>query len=163
MSDLRELYQEVVLDHSRKPRNFREVDRADRRAEGHNPLCGDRGTVTLRLAGGQVDDIGYKGAGCSISTASASMMTEAVKGKSVEDAEHLFERFHALITSAPDKAGALGAALGKLAVFSGVCEFPVRVKCAALPWHTLKAALDGAGQPVSTETSESSGDVKEGR
>jgi nitrogen fixation protein NifU and related proteins len=163
VSDLRELYQEVILDHSRKPRNFREIEGPDGQAEGYNPLCGDRGTVTLRLSGDRVADVAYKGAGCSISTASASMMTEAVKGKSRAEAELLFDRFHALITSSPDKSSALGEALGKLAVFSGVCEFPVRVKCAALPWHTLRAALHGEGKPVSTETSEPSSDLKEGR
>ena len=163
MNDLRELYQEVILDHSKKPRNFREIDDADGRAEGYNPLCGDRGTVTLRLSADRVEDAAYKGAGCSISTASASMMTEAIKGKSRAEAEQLFEKFHALITSSPDKSTALGESLGKLAVFSGVCEFPVRVKCAALPWHTLRAALHGENKPVSTETSEPSSDLKEGR
>jgi nitrogen fixation NifU-like protein len=163
MSDLRELYQEVILDHSKKPRNFREIEGPDGKAEGYNPLCGDRGTVTLRLAGDRVEDAAYKGAGCSISTASASMMTEAVKGKSRAETEQLFEKFHALITSSPDKSAALGEQLGKLAVFSGVCEFPVRVKCAALPWHTLKAALEGAEEPVSTEASESSSGEKGAR
>ena len=163
MSDLRELYQEVILDHSKKPRNFREIEGPDGTAEGYNPLCGDRGTVTVRLAGDRVEDAAYKGSGCSISTASASMMTEAVKGRSRAEVETLFERFHELITSTPDKSQALGADLGKLAVFSGVCEFPVRVKCAALPWHTLRAALQGEGKPVSTETSEPSSDLKEGR
>jgi len=157
MNDLRELYQEVILDHSRKPRNFGEMPAASHHAEGHNPLCGDRATVYVQVEGGQVKDVRFKGAGCSISTASASMMTESVKGKNVIEVEELFERFHALITASPEHAGrATGAELGKLAVFSGVSEFPVRVKCAALPWHTLKAALHGDRTPVSTEVSESS-------
>jgi nitrogen fixation NifU-like protein len=156
VNELRELYQEVILDHSKRPRNSRVIEGA-RHAEGHNPLCGDRGTVYVQLAGDTVADVAYRGAGCSISTASASMMTEVLKGKSRGEAEALFERFHALITSDPSTAAQNAAPeLGKLAVFSGVCEFPVRVKCAALPWHTLKAALEGAEEPVSTETSESS-------
>jgi len=156
MSDLRDLYQEVILDHSKKPRNFRELPGA-RQAEGHNPLCGDRATVYVRLEGDRVSDVAFKGAGCSISTASASMMTESVKGKSREEVERLFKRFHEMVTASPDKAAANSAPeLGKLAVFSGVCEFPVRVKCASLPWHTLKAALEGEAAPVSTELSESS-------
>jgi nitrogen fixation NifU-like protein len=148
MNELRELYQEVILDHSKRPRNFREMEGASGKAEGFNPLCGDKATVYVRLEGDVVTDVSFKGAGCSISTASASMMTEALKGKTRAEAEALFERFHALITrgrseeTAPD--------LGKLAVFSGVGEFPVRVKCASLPWHTVKAALRGEGQ-VSTE------------
>jgi nitrogen fixation NifU-like protein len=163
MSDLRELYQEVILDHSKKPRNFRELEGATHHAEGHNPLCGDRATVYARVEGDVVREVSFHGAGCSISTASASMMTESVKGKSRTEIEGLFERFHALITASPEHAGrASGADLGKLAVFSGVSEFPVRVKCASLPWHTLKAALDGERAPVSTEVSESSrGDAHE--
>jgi nitrogen fixation NifU-like protein len=157
MSDLRELYQEVILDHSKKPRNFREQDAATNRADGHNPLCGDRATVYVTVDGNVLRDVSFKGAGCSISTASASMMTEVLKGKTREDAEALFERFHTLVTSSPGTpAPAGGPALGKLAVFSGVSEFPVRVKCASLPWHTLHAALVGAQEPVSTEASESS-------
>lgn len=164
MSDLRELYQEVILDHSRKPRNFRELPAANHRAEGHNPLCGDRATVYVQVDGDVLRDVSFKGAGCSISTASASMMTESVKGKRREDVEKLFDRFHALIT-APPQAGERAAApeLGKLAVFSGVSEFPVRVKCASLPWHTLKAALADEGAPVSTEVSESSSGDGHGR
>ena len=157
MSDLRDLYQEVILDHSKRPRTFGEVPRASHRAEGYNPLCGDRATVFVRLEGDVLREVGFKGAGCSISTASASMMTETVKGKSRADVERLFERFHALVTGPPDQAGRAAAPeLGKLAVFSGVCEFPVRVKCASLPWNTLKAALEGEAAPVSTEVSESS-------
>ncbi len=165
MSDLRELYQEVILDHSKKPRNFREMPDASHRAVGHNPLCGDRATVFVRLEGGVVADLSFKGSGCSISTASASMMTEALRGKTRAEAEAIFERFHRLITSDPSKAAEnADPGLGKLGVFSGVCEFPVRVKCASLPWHTLKAALDGEGVPVSTEASESSsGDKGESR
>jgi nitrogen fixation NifU-like protein len=157
-SDLRELYQEVILDHSRKPRNFGRLDGATREAKGYNPLCGDRATVFVRLEGDVLADVKFQGAGCSISTASASMMTESVKGMSRDEAEALFARFHRLVTR--DAAAAPRAeadpALGKLAVFSGVSEFPVRVKCASLPWHTLKAALDGDDRPVSTEVSESS-------
>jgi nitrogen fixation NifU-like protein len=157
MMDLRELYQEVILDHTKKPRNFGELPGADRRAEGHNPLCGDRTTVFLGMDGEKVADVRFKGAGCSISTASASMMTESVKGKTREEVDALFDRFHRLITSDPTRAAQNAAPeLGKLTVFSGVSEFPVRVKCASLAWHTLKAALAGAAQPVSTEVSESS-------
>jgi nitrogen fixation NifU-like protein len=150
--DLRELYQEVILDHSKRPRNQRSLEGANGRAEGFNPLCGDRATVFVKLDGDVVSDVSFVGQGCSISTASASLMTESVKGKTRAETERLFERFHALITAAPDKAHQNAAPeLGKLAAFSGVCEFPVRVKCASLAWHTLKAALAGGGQPVSTE------------
>lgn len=148
MNELRELYQEVILDHSKRPRNFREMEGASGKAEGFNPLCGDMATVYVRLEGDVVKDVSFKGAGCSISTASASMMTEALKGKTRAEAEALFERFHALITRGRSEGAA--ADLGKLAVFSGVGEFPVRVKCASLPWHTVKAALQGERQ-VSTE------------
>ena len=157
MSDLRELYQEVILDHSKRPRNFRELPEANRRAEGFNPLCGDRATVYVRLEGDVVQEVTFKGAGCSISTASASMMTESVKGKTRPQVEALFGRFHELITGDPSQARQRSVPeLGKLTVFAGVCEFPVRVKCAALAWHTLKAALAGEATPVSTEVSESS-------
>ena len=150
-TDLRELYQEVILDHSKRPRNLREIPGA-RKAEGFNPLCGDKATVFVTLDGDVVADASFVGRGCSISTASASMMTEAIKGKSKLEAQALFERFHDLITGDPTQASRdSGADLGKLAVFSGVCEFPVRVKCAALPWHTFKAALAGEPEPVSTE------------
>ena len=150
MSDLRDLYQEVILDHSKKPRNFRELEGANRHAEGHNPLCGDRATVFLRVEGDVVQDASFKGSGCSISTASASMMTDAVKGKTLSETQRLFERFHELVTADPSKAAAAGAELGKLAVFAGVHEFPMRVKCASLAWHTMKAALEG-GAKASTE------------
>lgn len=142
MSELRDLYQELILDHSRRPRNFGELVDANRQVDGSNPLCGDKTTIYLKVADGVVRDAHFTGSGCSISMASASMMTEAVKGRSLAEAEALFERFHALITgqTEPD-AGAGIPELGKLAVFSGVCEYPVRVKCAALAWHTLRAAL----------------------
>ena len=157
MSDLRELYQEVILDHSKRPRNFRALEDASHRSEGFNPLCGDRATVFLRVADGVVQDASFQGSGCSISTSSASMMTESVRGKSLAEVETLFERFHEMVTGAPDQAGRGNPdLLGKLAVFSGVCEFPVRVKCASLPWHTLNAALHGQPAGVSTEESESS-------
>jgi nitrogen fixation protein NifU and related proteins len=148
--DLRELYQETILDHSRRPRNHHELEGA-RSAEGFNPLCGDRARVYVALDGDRITDVAFTGKGCSISTASASMMTETLKGRTREEAERLFERFHALITSPPDAArGTPDPELGKLAVFSGVSEFPVRVKCASLAWHTLKAALNEGGV-VSTE------------
>jgi len=148
-SELRELYQEVILDHSKHPRNKRQLPDASASSEGFNPLCGDEATVFVRVEDDVVKDVSFVGRGCSISTASASMMTEAVKGKSRAEAEALFERFHALITASPGEIEA--SELGKLAAFSGVCEFPMRVKCASLPWHTLKAALDGQEPPVSTE------------
>lgn len=153
MSDLRELYQEVILDHSKRPRNFGALPEATAQADGYNPLCGDKATVYVRLQGDTIEDLRFVGQGCSISTASASLMTEALKGKSRAEAEQLFARFHALITAAPDEAELhADPLLGKLAVFSGVCEFPVRVKCASLCWHTLKQALAGqAPAPVSTE------------
>ena len=149
-SDLRELYQEVILDHGKRPRNFRPLPDANRRAEGYNPLCGDRETVSLKLVGDVLEDIAFEGAGCAISTASASMMTESLKGKTRPEAEALFTRFHDLITG-EDKSGPGGPALGKLEVFSGVREYPVRIKCATLPWHTMKAALAGDAERVSTE------------
>ena len=148
MSDLRELYQQVILDHHRKPRNFRRLAHANRHAEGFNPLCGDKINLYLEVEGGVVKDIAFEGSGCAISTASASMMTEALKGKTEAEARAIFERFHELITGngAPDSAD-----LGKLAAFSGVRDYPVRVKCAVLCWHTLKAALDERKETVATE------------
>ena len=141
MSNLRELYQNVILEHNRSPRNFRVLEDASAKAEGHNPLCGDQVTVWVRMEGDVIGDVSFHGAGCAISRASASLMTAAVKGKTREEAEELFQRFHRLVT------GTLGLGesetLGKLAVFSGVSEFPIRVKCASLSWHTLKAALEG--------------------
>jgi nitrogen fixation NifU-like protein len=152
MNELRDLYQEVILDHSKRPRNFRAMPEADRRAEGYNPLCGDRETVFVDLDGDVVKDVSFQGAGCAISTASASMMTESVKGRTRAEAESLFERFHDLIVGKGGESNDESARLGKLAVFSGVREYPVRVKCATLPWHTLKAALAQNGATVSTES-----------
>lgn len=149
MSDLRELYQAVILDHHKKPRNFRKPEGADQSAEGFNPLCGDKVTVYLRVEDGVIRDIGFQGTGCAISTASASMMTEKLKGKTLAETRQLFHEFHNLVTGAsppPDEGH-----LGKLAVFAGVREFPVRVKCATLAWHTLNAALEGERQTISTE------------
>ncbi|HEY4719332.1 MAG TPA: SUF system NifU family Fe-S cluster assembly protein [Candidatus Methylomirabilis sp.] len=149
MSDLRELYQQVILDHSKKPRNFHKLDGAHRTAEGHNPLCGDQVTLYVQVEDDVIRRIGFQGSGCAISKASASMMTDSVKGKTTAEAQGLFERFHDLLTGkgGPGDPGDLG----KLAVFSGVREFPVRVKCATLAWHTLRAALEGKGEPISTE------------
>jgi nitrogen fixation NifU-like protein len=144
---LEDLYQEVILDHSRRPRNFHEMADATRRVEGYNPLCGDKLALFVKLDGETVSDVSFVGAGCAISTASASLMTESVKGKSRQEAMLMMERFHDLLTT--EKPPASG--LGKLAVFSGVREFPVRVKCATLAWHTLKSALSGASEVVSTE------------
>ena len=149
-SDLRDLYQETILDHGKRPRNFGALASANRKAEGYNPLCGDRETVYLDLQGDVLKDIRFEGAGCAISTASASMMTESLKGKSRAEAEALFERFHDLITG-QERATDGGPPLGKLEVFEGVREYPVRIKCATLPWHTMKSALLGEGQTVSTE------------
>jgi nitrogen fixation NifU-like protein len=148
MSSLSELYQNVILEHNRSPRNFRPMDGADRTAEGHNPLCGDQVTVWLRLDGDVISDVSFQGMGCAISRASASLMTTAVKGKSRAEAAVLFERFHRLVTGTLDPSES--ETLGKLAVFSGVSAFPVRVKCASLSWHTLKAALDKPPEPLST-------------
>ena len=147
MSDLQELYQSVILDHNRKPRNFGAADGANRVSEGKNPLCGDQVLVSLNLNDDVIDDIKFSGHGCAISRASASLMTTAVKGKTRAEAEALFERFHALVLGQDPEAG---ASLGQLVVFSGVSRFPVRVKCASLPWHTLKAAL--ASDPMSAPT-----------
>jgi nitrogen fixation NifU-like protein len=154
MGELRELYQEVILDHSKRPRNFGELAGANRRAEGYNPLCGDRETVFIRFEDDLLKDVGFRGAGCAISTASASMMTEVLKGKTRAQAEALFERFHDLITGRDGESEPGATDLGKLTVFSGVREFPIRVKCATLPWHTLRAALAGAQTTVSTELTE---------
>jgi nitrogen fixation NifU-like protein len=149
-SDLQDLYQEVVLDHGKRPRNFREVEGANARAEGYNPLCGDQLTVTMRLEGDVIRDIGFQGQGCAISRASASLMTGALKDKTRAEAEHLFHQVHKLVTEGPE-AVEDSAALGKLAVLSGVSEFPTRVKCASLAWHALHAALEGQSTSVSTE------------
>ena len=149
-SELRDLYQEVVIDHSKNPRNFRRPEGANRSAEGMNPLCGDEITVHLKLAGDVIQDIGFQGAGCAISKASASLMTSALKNKTKAEAEALFERVHSMISEGP-RSKVDPQELGKLAVLSGVWEFPARVKCATLAWHTLRSALDGAAAPVSTE------------
>jgi nitrogen fixation protein NifU and related proteins len=148
MSDLRELYQELILDHQKRLRNFHAVENPDRKAEGFNPLCGDRITLYLKFENGFVRDVGFQGSGCAISTASASMMTESLKGRTEAEIDALFESFHDLVTG---KAEADGAALGKLAVFAGVRDYPVRVKCATLAWHTLRAALQGTQDTVATE------------
>ena len=150
MSDLRELYQSVILDHNKAPRNFRRPAAANRSAEGHNPLCGDQLSVFLTVEDGVVKDAAFEGSGCAISTASASLMTEGVKGRRVEEIDKLFEGFHRLVTSDPSSP-AVDEGLGKLAVFGGVREFPVRVKCATLAWHTLRAALYGSAAPATTE------------
>jgi nitrogen fixation NifU-like protein len=150
MSDLRELYQQVILDHHKKPRNFRVPADANKHAEGFNPLCGDKVTVYVRIEDGVVRDIAFQGSGCAISTASASMMTEFLKGKSEVEVARIFEHFHDLVTGkSPPEADV--SSLGKLAVFSGVRDYPVRVKCATLAWHTLRAALDGRQETVATE------------
>ncbi|MEI8371207.1 MAG: SUF system NifU family Fe-S cluster assembly protein [Planctomycetota bacterium] len=149
MSDLRELYQEVILDHHKKPRNFRK-QAGVAQVEGYNPFCGDRLTVYLKMDGEVIKDVSFEGSGCAISTASASMMTESLKGKTREEAEVIFKAFHDLLTN-PAPAANNAAHLGKLAVFSGVREFPVRVKCATLAWHAFHAALDNKNKIVSTE------------
>ena len=150
MSDLRELYQDVILDHSKRPRNFGPLECATSSANGANPLCGDLVTVHVQLRDGVVEDIHFEGSGCAISTASASLMTQILKGKSAEEVKDVFERFHVAVTSPPDTPLDL-AALGKLQVLAGVREFPLRVKCASLAWHTMRAALDRQHDTVSTE------------
>ncbi len=147
MSDLRELYQEVIFDHNRSPRNFHPMEDADHTADGHNPLCGDQLTVYLRIEDGRVADASFVGHGCAISTASASLMTETVKGLTVEEVDALFQDFHAMLTDAAPE----GRDFGKLEVFSGVREFPARVKCATLAWHTLHNALAGIRDTAKTE------------
>ena len=156
MAEFRDLYQELILEHSKAPRNYRALPAASRKVEGYNPLCGDRFTIYVEMDGETIRNIGFEGAGCAISKASASMMTQSVKGKSRAEAERLFERFHQLVTGQPAAAGepmADGNAppLGKLEVFSGVSEFPLRVKCATLAWHALHAALEGKQESISTE------------
>lgn len=150
MADLRDLYQEVILEHSKAPRNYRELKCADRKAEGFNPLCGDRLTVYVEMQGDLIRDIGFQGSGCAISKASASMMTQSLKGKTRDQARALFEGFRQTVTGQTTGNGNQ-LDLGKLAVFSGVSEFPTRVKCATLAWHTLQAALEGKQESVSTE------------
>ena len=149
MSDLRDLYQEVILDHNKHPRNFGELEGADRHADGYNALCGDRLAVYLNLDGDRITEVAFLGSGCAISKASASLMTDAVKGKTLPEARRLFEEFLALLT---DAAAALDERrLGKLAVFAGVRDYPTRVKCASLAWHTLRAAVDDRHEVVTTE------------
>jgi nitrogen fixation NifU-like protein len=148
MSDLRELYQQVILDHHKRPHNFGKLEHGNRKAEGFNPLCGDRITLYLDVTQGIVRDVRFEGAGCAISTASASMMTDALKGKTETEVQKLFDRFHELVTG---KSHEDPATLGKLAVFSGIREYPVRVKCATLAWHTLRAALQQSAETVATE------------
>jgi nitrogen fixation protein NifU and related proteins len=149
MSDLRDLYQDVILEHSKAPRNYREMPAANHRAEGFNPLCGDRFTVYVTVEGESIRDISFQGSGCAISKASASMMTQILKGKTIAEAEQLFGRFHEMVTG--HASTNQGTDMGKLAVFSGVSEFPVRVKCASLAWHTMVAALEDKQEAVSTE------------
>jgi nitrogen fixation NifU-like protein len=149
MSELQDLYQEVILDHNRRPHNFRVIDPASATREGYNPLCGDRLTLYITVENGVIRDAAFQGSGCAISKASASLMTDAVKGKTVDEARALFDRFHQMITSEP---GSPLPEIGKLAVLAGVRDFPTRVKCAGLAWHTLKAAVsDQSAAPVTTE------------
>ena len=151
MSDLRELYQTTILDHNKKPRNFSKPEAANREAKGWNPLCGDKLTVYLKVDDENVvQEVGFQGSGCAILTASASMMTQAVKGKTLDEVLEAFERFHGLVAGPPGEETDFGA-LGKLSVFSGVREYPMRVKCATLPWHTLRSALRGDGEIAKTE------------
>ena len=147
MSTLNDLYQEVILDHNRSPRNFRRIEGASHHAEGHNPLCGDRLTLDVRVDGGRIADVAFQGSGCAISKASASLMTDAVKGQSLDDARDMVARFQRMVTTPPDQPV---EHMGKLSVLAGVRQFPVRVKCASLCWHTLKAALDRKAA-ISTE------------
>jgi nitrogen fixation NifU-like protein len=151
MSDLGELYQQIIVDHSRSPRNCKVLQDANHKAEGYNPLCGDHVTLYVKLENDRVQDISFQGNGCAISTASASLLTEILKGKTRQEAEALFQNFHDLVTGAAPKHRSDAPALGKLSAFAGVSEFPVRVKCATLVWHTLKAALNEAHETVSTE------------
>ncbi len=147
MNGLRELYQEVILDHNKRPRNFRELSPCTHRADGYNPLCGDTVTVYLEVADGAVRNLAFQGHGCAISTASASLMTEALKGKTLAEVEALFDKFHDVVTGdQPPPEG-----MGKLAVLAGVRDYPSRVKCATLAWHALRAALENRAEPVATE------------
>lgn len=148
MPELQDLYQDIILEHSKRPRNYRTLGCANRTAEGFNPLCGDRFTIYLDVEGDRIREISFQGSGCAISKASASMMTQALKGKTTEEAKELFNKFHTVVTG---KDGVELSELGKLAAFAGVSEFPVRVKCATLAWHTLHAALQGEQHAISTE------------
>ena len=150
MSDLTDLYQEVILDHNKRPRNYGALVGANRVAHGHNPLCGDKLVISASVEGNRISDIKFEGSGCAISKASASLMTEAVKGHSVDEANDLFDRFHDMVTAPTGRDVDLDS-LGKLGVFAGVREFPVRVKCASLAWHTLKAALADSRDTAKTE------------
>jgi nitrogen fixation protein NifU and related proteins len=151
MPDLRELYQDVILEHSKAPRNYRELAAPDRKAEGFNPLCGDRYIVYVELEGDAICDIAFQGSGCAISKASASLMTQSVKGKTQAEVEKLFEEFHKIVTGEAPAGNGNVPAVGKLSVFAGVSAYPVRIKCATLAWHTLRAALAGDRESVSTE------------
>ena len=148
MAELRDLYQEVILEHAKAPRNYRELGAPAAKAEGYNPLCGDRCTVFINQKDGVIQDISFQGNGCAISKASASMMTQTLKGKTLEQAEEMFKSFHGMVTG---KKPEESADIGKLKVFAGVSEFPARVKCATLAWHTLEAALHGDRKSVTTE------------
>jgi nitrogen fixation NifU-like protein len=148
LDDLTDLYQQVILDHSRSPRNFRALPDADRTAQGQNPLCGDTVTLYLKFTGDRISDIAFQGSGCAISKASASLLTESLKGLRKDEVKPLFDRIHQMVTTGQTGVGALG----KLAVFAGVHKFPARVKCAILPWHAALAALAGQSEPVTTES-----------
>lgn len=150
MADLKGLYQEVILDHTKRPHNRRAIEGAER-AEGYNPLCGDKVTIYVRMDGDRLIDVSFQGSGCAISTASASILTDTLKGKTRAEAEGLFEVFHDLVTGKAEDNGKSPGQLGKLAVFSGVSEFPARVKCATLAWHTLMSALNGSREVATTE------------
>jgi nitrogen fixation NifU-like protein len=150
MDDLGDLYQEVILDHNRRPRNKRPLPEASGEAHGHNALCGDRLVVRVRVEDGIIVDVAFEGSGCAISTAAASLMTDAVKGLTIEKADLLFRTFHQAVTGRQDPCEVVGT-LGKLAAFTGVAEFPIRVKCATLPWHTLHAAMRGSDGEITTE------------
>jgi nitrogen fixation NifU-like protein len=150
MSDLKDLYQEVIIDHSRHPRNFYRMEDADRSAEGHNPLCGDRVTLYLKFEDSVLKKVSFEGSGCAISTASASMLADVLEGKTLEEAEAVLREFHRMLTGRCEGLPDVET-LGKLAAFSGVVEFPTRVKCATLAWHTLEAAMEGQGRKVRTE------------
>lgn len=149
MADLRDIYQETILEHARAPRNFRALEKPSSQADGYNPLCGDRCTVFIKMQGEVIDEIAFQGTGCAISRASASMMTQSLKGKTLVEAEKMFHNFHDMVTGQNEKSE--HPEVGKLAVFAGVSGFPARVKCATLAWHTLEAALHGEQKPVTTE------------
>ena len=149
MSGLSELYQEILLDHNSKPRNFRRVEDPSRTADGYNPLCGDQVTVYLKLSGGLIEDVAFQGVGCAISRASASMMTQSIKGKSMAEADEIFGAFHRMVTEPGSELDS--DTLGDLETLSGVNEYPTRIKCAVLAWHTMRSALADDGETVTTE------------